>query len=93
MQEYSIKHAVNITTLKANLRVGTRDASSDVLSMLDDMRLARNDFVVLKFGVISPPLQSVTPPQCPPPAEVKHAIARSNALSVLEDGAHALQVR
>jgi hypothetical protein len=67
MQEYSTKHAVNITTLKANLRVGPRDASSDVLSILDDMRLARNDFVVLKFGVISPPLQSVTPPPSPLP--------------------------
>ena len=31
-------------------RVGSRDARSDVLSMLDDLRLSRADFVVLKFG-------------------------------------------
>ena len=50
MQAYQAKHGVNITTRNGALRVGSRDACSDVLSMLDDLRLSRADFVVLKFG-------------------------------------------
>jgi hypothetical protein len=50
MHAYEAKHGVNITTRNVDLRVGSRDACSDVLSMLDDLRLSRADFVVLKFG-------------------------------------------
>ena len=50
MHAYQAKHGVNITTRNVGLRVGSRDACTDVLSMLDDLRLSRADFVVLKFG-------------------------------------------
>jgi hypothetical protein len=47
---FEAKHGVNITTRNVGLRVGSRDACTDVLSMLDDLWLSRADFVVLKFG-------------------------------------------